>query len=740
MTHTISPALDLRGLDDDQLPAMWRAADDVAQAALRLECERRDRKERLANARKAIYDEWYLQARAQYEAADRDCNGELVNDAPGWPQAQADQPGRDDFALWTLPEREAMRFATWELKDWWKANGGRMSYDAYRRQRAADMREQRQAASERTEDNDDSDYGEAWGHEQQQPERAVVDGDAASGHRRERAADTVRPGRGGQQHGGAAGGPVRYARPIQPGRPVMTVATEVSGTVRGACRHPGRTSGLCGDCPRRLAGTSPAPRPMLPARRDSTPPARQVQLDGARLADLADAWTGKHCYLTDAARHSSILWAMAQHFRAPDESRTMVWEKFPHLLYIATRPGSGKTTAMTVTGFLCAPFFFGIDSNPTAPGLCFTIAQEHAVVCIDEAHRLIGPKGTRKADVVTIMCKSFERRGNYLNGRGGKVNRVPVYSPMMIAAKEDPFLTSAGEEIADVIERSHLIYMSKPPAGTELAPVTAATETQGRLIAEKMAQWAAQQMADTERFSEAVRQARAAAAEIGFANRDADVWLAQFTVAALCSPGHLQAACDAALELRRNQPAPRDEDDADPLADLEASLTDGAGLSSWGMADSAASLGMGAGFEAEPEPAQYEPEWTPTAPEDEWDWQDEPPAPEPVSAAVEDAPEHVHRPGPAAECCAPVGGDTDAPLTPVPPVSDPAAFNAFAIRAGGKPERLVGAAAEDMAKLVCQAKAGQALDWNADGRGGWYAVAGGLTFALAPIPAAALAV
>ena len=42
---------------------------------------------------------------------------------------------------------------------------------------------------------------------------------------------------------------------------------------------------------------------------------------------------------------------------------------------------------------------------------------------------------------------------------------MPVYTPMMIAAKKDPFLTSAVEEISDVIQRSDLIFMSKPPEG-----------------------------------------------------------------------------------------------------------------------------------------------------------------------------------------------------------------------------------------------------------------------------------
>jgi hypothetical protein len=310
--------------------------------------------------------------------------------------------------------------------------------------------------------------------------------------------------------------------------------------------------------------------------------ARQAQpIDGAWLLNLTDAWIGQHCYLTEAARHTLALWTTATHFRLPCESRQMIWDKFAHPLFVAVRPGSGKTTAMKVGGYLCAPFFFGIDNNPTAPGLCMTISQEHAVVCIDEAHRLIGPKGTRKADVVTIMCASFEQEGTYLNGRGGKANRVPVYSPMMIAGKADPLLTSAGEEIADVIDRSVLILMDKPPAGVELKPVTRETRAAGAQIATRAAQWAGQQMADPDKLSAATATARETATAIGLTGRAADVWLAMFTVAALASPGHLDAACEAALELRLNRPVTREEE-ADPLKDLEADLLEAGAFTSWG--------------------------------------------------------------------------------------------------------------------------------------------------------------
>jgi hypothetical protein len=338
---------------------------------------------------------------------------------------------------------------------------------------------------------------------------------------------------------------------------------------------------------------------------------------GDWLLNLADAWVGKHVHMRNAARHAITLWTVAQHFRQavqPSGSgaqqrirMVMVWDKFGRVMLIAETPGSGKTTTMKVAGYLCAPYFQGIDANPTAPGLCLTIAQEDAVVFIDEAHRLVGPRGTRKADVVTIACVGVEQDATYLNGRGGKANRVPVYAPMMIAGRDD-LVKSAGEEIADLIDRSVLIRMSQPPADVpELLPVTGKTRADGALIAGKIAQWAAQEMADGERFEAALARARKAAKDTGLHGRSADVWLPMFTVAMLADmdraeaergeggesgedgyavlpeseDGHLAAACKAAVELRLNRPVVR-EDDRDPLKDLEAMLGGEAGLPSWG--------------------------------------------------------------------------------------------------------------------------------------------------------------
>jgi RecA-family ATPase len=63
-------------------------------------------------------------------------------------------------------------------------------------------------------------------------------------------------------------------------------------------------------------------------------------------------------------------------------------------------------------------------------------------------------------------------------------------------------------------------------------------------------------------------------------------------------------------------------------------------------------------------------------------------------------------------------------------------YSAFTARAGGRAERLAGDAGEDMAKMVCEAKArtlGMTLQWQADGKGGWRAGTREVAFAVAPV-------
>ncbi len=328
-------------------------------------------------------------------------------------------------------------------------------------------------------------------------------------------------------------------------------------------------------------GTVACRADQAPAR----PPAERI--DGGRWLNIADVWMSKYIHMPDAARHTCVLYVAAQHFRLPNETRRLAWPRcFGRVALLAANPGSGKTTAMALMGYMCKPFFSGISSNPTARGLGHSINEEHAALFIDEAHRLFGPKGTRKPDVVTILNTGYEVNGSTVDGLGGKTHRLKTYGPAVFAGK-DEIRKSGAEELSDLFDRCvAIIDMEQPPEDVELAEPDFETEEDGGRIAEKMAQWAAQEMADVERFREAYRVACAAAKADGLRGRAKDVWVPLLATAWLAGPVFLNAARDAASEFRLNRPVEREPEPeaetVDPLADLEARLTGGGEVPSWG--------------------------------------------------------------------------------------------------------------------------------------------------------------
>lgn len=332
----------------------------------------------------------------------------------------------------------------------------------------------------------------------------------------------------------------------------------------------------------RAARPAPAPRATaavaVPSE-DSPALADEGLPLGARLLNIADTWLGMHCHFPDEhARHAAVLWAAAQHFRAAEDPRRLLWGKFARPFWVG-EPNCGKSTGMILTGFLCGPWFFGLDNNPTAPGLCATISQEGAVVAIDEFHRVVGPKGTANRAVTAILCAGWDRYGTYLNARGGKATRVPVFGAAMIGGRRNPLLTSCAEEIDDLLDRAIVFEMEKPPEGTELLPIMedGSTQARGGRIGGMIAEWAAQEVAGG-RFAGAIEAAREAADEIGLSTRGKEIWVPQITVGVLASEGHMRAACDAALAMRLHQSgasvSPAAQEDA--VDDLEADVLQGA--------------------------------------------------------------------------------------------------------------------------------------------------------------------
>jgi hypothetical protein len=331
-----------------------------------------------------------------------------------------------------------------------------------------------------------------------------------------------------------------------------------------------------------VRGAVAVPASQAPAR----PPAKPV--DGGFILKLADRWMREHTWMSPAARHTCVLYTAAQHYRLSDDARTLAWPRaFGRVMLLADKPGSGKTTVMTLMGYMAAPFYASNDSNPTARGLAFRIKDQHVMLCIDECHRLFGPKGTRRPDVVTILNSGYERNGSTVDGRGGKANELRTYGAAVMAGKSD-IRKSGAEELSDLLDRCvAVIDMEQPPDDVELAELDENTEEHGRKLAAALAQWAAQEMASPDRFREAFTVACAVAKEDGLRGRAKDIWAPLLATAWLAGPEFLNAARDAAVEFQLNRPVQREDPDqpeevADPLADLAASLTGGAEVPSWG--------------------------------------------------------------------------------------------------------------------------------------------------------------
>jgi hypothetical protein len=233
----------------------------------------------------------------------------------------------------------------------------------------------------------------------------------------------------------------------------------------------------------------------------------------------------------------------------------MIWDGHGRLLIVAL-PESGKTTAIELEGALCAPYFFGVDTNPTAPGLCHSISEENSVLFLDEAHRLFGPKGTRQPQVVAILNSGYRPRGTVTNAKGGTTTRVPVWGAVAIAGHMK-LLRSASDELSDLISRCIVIRMEPIPEGEEPPePVNRAVLAHGEEIAALAAEWAAQEIA-AGHVAPAQKRAKAAAVDAGVrpGTRAMEIWLPLLTVAALASDAHLEAAVAAAQVLHGRRPA-----------------------------------------------------------------------------------------------------------------------------------------------------------------------------------------
>jgi hypothetical protein len=132
-----------RNHGDEELAALYADADETAAGEIRAELARRDIKdakhERDA-ARWAVYvAEWTEYAHAEYLAAVAATNGYLLS-------GEGKAAGIDEQALWSGPERLALRYASEELREFWAARP-RMTVSEYHRAKRNERRDARRNAA-----------------------------------------------------------------------------------------------------------------------------------------------------------------------------------------------------------------------------------------------------------------------------------------------------------------------------------------------------------------------------------------------------------------------------------------------------------------------------------------------------------------------------------------------------------------------------------------------------------------
>jgi hypothetical protein len=226
------------------------------------------------------------------------------------------------------------------------------------------------------------------------------------------------------------------------------------------------------------------------ARRDASTVARAAgRIPGAELLDLLrDGWFGRYArFPSPAALDAVTLWAAHAHMR--DAAGVLVFSATPRLYLLSSEPGSGKSRVLELLGMVC-PAAYGLDLEPTAAGLAYTISREHATVLIDEGDVLMG-SGARRSGVRTIINGGYTRHGTVLNGKGGKASRVPVFGALALAGL-DTLEKATGDLLTALLSRGIKIRMSKAPGGDPPAKMTREAGHQGARAREWLASWAAQ--------------------------------------------------------------------------------------------------------------------------------------------------------------------------------------------------------------------------------------------------------
>lgn len=395
MTELIT-APPLRALTDEQLAEAWQAADvddPAVFARFTAEMARRDAAERTAKARAAldgIRAEGGSAAFAQYLEADKWCRGRLLS-------RDGMAAVTDEIALWHMPEDQALRYASEELRDYWLYVAPRITPGGYVRQRAAAARAER----------------EEWRHEQ---ETTTTTGDRTNEHVHRD--NQPRPELAGFEAGSFRPGPA----------PEETPQAGTGGPVRGGGRGPGGDGE--GEEPPG-GGTGGPGGPVRPGHPVSGDPARPASVT---ILDEIEAFANRHVYLPTPHNARVMACMAAVSYATPVFPAT-----FRGLF--AGKANSGKTTAMKMTVSMSANPVDLTGTEPAARSAIFAAANTpelgYPTFYMDDM-KLFGDSGMGSSrDLRADVLRRGYKRGETLGvSRAGVDRRFNIYAPFLMSGLE----------------------------------------------------------------------------------------------------------------------------------------------------------------------------------------------------------------------------------------------------------------------------------------------------------------
>ena len=280
---------------------------------------------------------------------------------------------------------------------------------------------------------------------------------------------------------------------------------------------------------------------------------REQRYDGAQVLGYARQLLTRYArFPSTASADVAALWAAHTHAR--DQAGVMVWGSTPRLMMLSSEPGSGKSRVLELLGWLC-PATFGLDTEPTAAGLAWTLSSEHATALLDETDVSFG-RGRRRESIRAILNAGYARTGTVLRMKGGKGERAHVFGPVALAGL-DVLQTSTGESLAPLFSRAIVIKMRRAEGAVPQL------DDEGRAAAAKIRAGLALWTADVR---DEMAQAKPELPD-WLMNRPAEIWTPLLAIADAAGSGWPVRARAACEELARHSDV-ADPGDVDIMSEL----------------------------------------------------------------------------------------------------------------------------------------------------------------------------